>query len=109
MAASSLRSASAAEHRARQRAETAGVRDGDGQRAALHAGHGRLDDRKSNPEQLLERHDYGTRLYSADLDAIATGALVARELERISTTHSSVAPVAFPVYARRLRHPVKTV
>ena len=47
------------EHRARQRAQAARVAHRDRQRAALHAGHRRLDDRELDAEQLAERHVAG--------------------------------------------------
>ena len=43
------------QHRARQRAEAAGVGDRDRQRAALHAGHRRLDDRRLDAQERLQR------------------------------------------------------
>ena len=43
------------QHRAGQRAEPAGVGDGDGQRAALHAGHRGLDQGQLGAEQRLQR------------------------------------------------------
>ena len=43
------------EQRARQRAEAAGVRHRDRERAALHAGHRRLDDRELDAQKFLER------------------------------------------------------
>ena len=88
------------EHRARQRAEAAGIGDGDGQRADLHARHRRLDDRQLGAEdteqRLARRQCCQARAY------LAASAPIARVLNRAARGIDAGARLARAIVARVL-------
>ena len=79
MAAKLLAHGIEVEHRAGQRAQPAGVRNGNRHRAALDAGHGRLDDRQVDAKELFQRH----RSSGAQRPRLRRGSVIRNQQPRV--------------------------
>ena len=72
------------QHRTRQRAQAAGVRDGNRQRASLDAGHGRLNDRQLDVDEFANGSHFASAPGGSRNGSIGIGEYSTSTISRVS-------------------------